>query len=62
MYRNTAHNINFYYRTNSIKIKDYFSKKQKQNILLAQYRSILPVFGGKEVFLKESGSVRQNAI
>ena len=44
MYRNTA---NFYYRTSSVKIKDYIY------LFFAHFSPILSVFGAKNVFLKK---------
>ena len=45
--RNTANNINFHYRTNSVKINDQMFQK---TLFLARFCPILPILGAKNFF------------
>ena len=56
MQRNTANNINFHYRTNSVKIKDYFFNKFKN------FDHFFQCFQGKRRNSIKTGSVTHNVI
>ena len=57
MYRNTANNINFHYRTNSVKIKDYFFNKLKKKPVFDPILTHFPNVWSKRNFPEKSGSV-----
>ena len=60
--RNTANNISFHYRTNSVKIKwSIFSINWKYNVFGPFFGHFLN-FGGKKNFPEKSGSVMHNFI
>ena len=57
--RNTANNLNFHYRTNSVKSNDQnFQYIQKKTLFLAYFWSIFPVFGAKRFFPKNLAVMR----
>ena len=53
--RNTANNINFHYRTNSVKINDQMFQK---TLFLARFCPILPILGAKNFFAENSAVSR----
>ena len=56
--RNTANNINFHYRTNSVKIDDKIFQYIQKTLFLAHF----PNFWGKKFFSRKSGFVMHNFI
>ena len=52
--RSTANNINFHYRTNSVKINVQIFLIIEKTLFLAYFWPISPIFGTKKVFLKNS--------
>ena len=49
LYRNTVHNINFHYRTNSRKINDHNFLNSK-TLLLTNFWPTSPILGGQKMF------------
>ena len=52
--RNTANNINFHYRTNSVKINDKIFQYIKKNPVFVLFLAHFPNFSGKKIFLENS--------
>ena len=50
LYRNTANNISFHYRTNSVKINDQIFQQIQKTLFLAYFLVHFPNFGGKTFF------------
>ena len=50
--RNIANNINFHYRTNSVKINDKMFQYIQTTLFLAHFWSIFPIFGTNIFFLE----------
>ena len=51
MYRNTANNRNFHYRTNSVKINDRIFQYIQKNPVFGPFLSHFHNFWGKKIFL-----------
>ena len=47
---NTANNINFHYRSNSVKINDQISQQIEKILFFAHFWPIFPIFGAKKIF------------
>ena len=50
--RNTANNINFHYRTNSVKINDKIFQYIQKTLFLAHFWPIFPILWAKNFFLE----------
>ena len=50
--RNTANNIHFHHRTNSVKINDKIFQYIQKTLFLIHFWSIFPILGAKKVFLE----------
>ena len=48
--RNTANNINFHYRSNSVKINDQISQQIEKILFFAHFWPIFPILGAKKFF------------
>ena len=48
--RSTANNINFHYRSTSVKINDQIFQQIQKILFLSLFRSVLPIFGAKKNF------------
>ena len=55
--RNTANNIDFHYRTNSVKINDKIFQYIQRKPVFGPFLSHFPIFGAKRFFSGKPGSV-----
>ena len=60
--RNTANNMNFHYRTNSVKMNDQNFSINSKNPISGPFLVHFPSFWGKKIFPRKSGSTMQNFI
>ena len=60
--RNTGNNMNFHYRSNSVKINDQIFEEIEKNMFLAHFLGLFSQFWGKTKFLPKSNSVTHNFI
>ena len=58
--RNTANNIDFHYRTNSVKINDKIFQYIQRKPVFGPFLSHFPIFGAKRFFSGKPGSVMHN--